>query len=349
MRRKVWSTGNKIIHTLPREWGEKILNNYKGEIEEVVLANKIILTPPPREKNEIEINSEVTNILELKMKIVSAYMDGYDLIRVPASEDFLRKLNLNREEYLRKIQSFIPNVICRLSNDSSAYILNVHEEIYPIDKIFEEIKEILEELKKRVVSSIESFPNSPTVIEEKIGKNETYIKEQERKIDYITFLTRRVLNKALESAEVCERLEIKNDKDIIPFYTILTYYERISDLHLEIVYRLRKMLGRAKSDASNLNLEAFRSLYEKAYNTVETSLKAVKDAREGLGLILEKENLQNKFSKDKKDIKDLIEKQNNKLLIRDLVILEGKILAIPYLSVNICELAFNKDKAAWSK
>jgi hypothetical protein len=341
MKRKVWSTGNKIIHTLPKEWGEMVIDKYKGEIEEVVLDKKIILTLPHEKKTTIRISSDAKDILELKMKIDSAYIDGYDFIEVPVNNELLRKLNLKREEFKEKIQSFIP-AMC-IASDSSTYVLEVHDEFYSLNYIFEEkIKKGLRELSKGVKNSLRFFPKK-----EEIEDNETYVKELEREIDYTLFRIRRAFNKALESADLCERLGIKNDKDIISLYTIFTYYERITDLHSEVISMLKEMLN--QKDAPGLKLDAFLKVYDRVYETVETSLEALKDAQKALELILKKEKLENgEFPEERKEVEEFIEKQDNKpLLVRDLTILEGKILAIPYLSINICELAYNMNRAAW--
>jgi hypothetical protein len=127
----------------------------------------------------------------------------------------------------------------------------------------------------------------------------------------------------------------------------------LGDLHREIIEREIKISEKNKNGLSSL--KPFLTYYEHAYEVIQISEGAITDPNKGLEII-EGKLSKPKWSsykggillKSKEAMKRFIEEvarahysQNNPALIRDLVILEGKLRAIPDICSNICELAHN--------
>jgi phosphate uptake regulator len=229
MEGKIWVSGRNYVTSLPDEWGEMIKKEYNSWVSRLQIGSKVIVTPPfnPFKKRKIEIKVDPSNKAELKMKVVSAYLQGYDLVRLRSSSLFSEDVI----EYLR--EETVPDLIGELSPDGLSYeIMFVIRRGISIPEILDEVKNVFQRLKKYTSKSFEIFPK----IEYKQN-----ISVLEKETDNIFYHVMRYLNKALLYADIFKKTDLKDDRAIIHLQTAFTYLERLGDLHKEIIDQLEEI------------------------------------------------------------------------------------------------------------
>jgi phosphate uptake regulator len=328
MEGKIWVSGRNYVTSFPDEWGEMIKKEYNSQVRRLQIGSKIIITPPfdPFKKREIEIKVDPSNKAELKMKVVSAYLQGYDLVRLRSSSLFSEDVI----EYLR--EKTVPDLIGELSLDGLSYEIMFATPLgIPIPEILDEVKNVFQQLKEYTSKSFEIFPK----IEYKQN-----ISVLEKETDKIYYRVMRYLNKALLYADIFKKTDLKDDRAIIHLQTAFTYLERLGDLHKEIIDQLEEI----SNLQPNLNLEPFLTYFNHASQTIPIAIDALIDARKGTQIIQEKLSDWPSYKEEKDKIASFICSQDDSRLVRKLSNLEGKLYAIPDLASNICEQAWNKER-----
>jgi phosphate uptake regulator len=340
--------------------GDKIRKEYNSQIEKICLNDKFIITPPfdPFKKLRLRTKADPSSKAELKMKIVSAYLQGYDELEVemvfPPSKQIAEDLRTYVSEHT------VPNLIIEeLDETHYKFAFTIPSEISLAEAI-KEVKAIFHGLNKYVSESLESFP-------EFSKSTESYVEKLERKLDGILYNVMRYLNKALSYVDIFEKVGLKDDRSIIHLNIAFNNLERLGDLHEEIIKRLGKMatlLGKMATLKPTVNLKPFLTYYKYAYETIPTAIDALEDARKGFeiiqgkisdppwssyknGVLFEAEKamediIHSLSSEAEKAEKDIILSYFR--LVRHLTVLEGKLRAIPDAASNICEQAWNKDR-----
>jgi len=342
MRGTIWLSGRKYVTSLDNDWAKNISAHYERQIEKIRIGDKIILMPPfdPLAGRRVKIEVDFNDLADLKMKVVSAYLEGYDVVDMPIKSPLLKQIK-------EKLHKFVPGTVGEPTSDNRRYRLFFSELFYDLSlkKMFVDMKEIFNELNTRTRGSFEAFPDSAA-----IKNNELYAYEQEQRLDNITFYMRRQLNEVLSYAELYEKLGIKSEREAIHLSSIFGYFERLGDIHGEIIQRITKIL-KCNEIKAYPNLKPFLLYYDHAYETIKTSFDAQDDPRKGLEVIrgkMSEEELWKDYRDgilltDEEKVKEVIYSPNNPpSIIRHLTILEGKIQAIPGISSNICELAWNR-------
>jgi len=335
MRGTIWTSGRNYVTSLPTSWGEKIKEEYEYRIEKLQINSKILITPPfdPFKKKKIELQIDPANKVELKMKLVSAYFQGYDSIEL-VSSSVIPKETI---EYIN--ERTVPGIYGELSTDGLRYKIDVTTPFeIQIPKILDSTKLIFQGLYQGVTTCFKTFPK----LDETSKK---YVSELERKLDNTLYHVIRYLNKALCYVDIFEKIGLKDDRSIIHLNSAFVYLERLGDLHRDIVKRLDKI---SKSN-SILEIRPFHTYYKHAHETIQVAIDSLFDPPKGMELIKGKSTDWSSYRKGalvkaEKRIKDTIYSQKDPKLIRELTILEGKLYAIPDTSVNICEQAWNKEK-----
>lgn len=345
MRGTIWISGRNYVTSLPTDFGKEVAEKHSSEVDKLYIDQKIVITPAfdPFKKRTLEnvkIYSGSDN--ELTMKIVSAYLDGYDVVQLSDTAPI-------GENMKRTLLDVLPGISFREKVLAKKYEI-MFSDIYEISlkDTFGRIKEIYSQLGQRSQEAFGVFPDAESV------KNimESNISILERELDYTAFQLRRYLNKCLIYPEFYEKLELASDRDIIHLTSIFCYFERLGDLHEEIVEQLfdiSQLLNR--TDKSDFRIDPFLPYYVEAHKTILKSVDAQSDAWKGLEIINHKsrkwkDHILNRYQEE---VKNLIFAQKDPKFVRELVILEGKIRAMPDLSSNICELAWNKDRNAREK
>lgn len=335
MQGTIWIAGRNYVTSLPTPWGEKIKEEYEYRIEKLQINSKIVITPPfdPFKKKKIELRIDPTNKAELKMKLVSAYFQGYDLIELISSSPIPKETI----EYIN--EQTVPGIYGELSTDGLRYKIDVTTPFeIQIPKILDNTKLIFQELYQGTTTCFKTFPK----LDETSKK---YVSDLERKLDNTLYHVIRYLNKALCYVDIFEKIGLKDDRSIIHLNSAFVYLERLGDLHKDIVKRLDKL--------SKLNgipeISPFQTYYEHAHETIQIAIDSLSDPPKGMKLIEGKSTNWSSYRegalvKAEKGIKNIIYSQKDPKVIRELTILEGKLYAIPDTSVNICEQAWNKEK-----
>jgi len=338
-------SGRNYVTSLPTEFGKEIEKNYNCNIDKLEIDQKIIITAPfdPFRKRVLRnVKVDVDNETELTMKIVSAYLDGFDLIELLTTSAIPDKAK-------NALIDILPGINVREKPSAKGYEIMFFD-VYEISlkDMFGRIADIFRLLSEKTQEAFGAFPDVNSM--ENIRK--TYIKEFERQLDHITYQVRRYLNKCMIYPELYEKLELGNDRDIIHLTSIFVYFERLGDLHEEISEHLCHISqSLKKADISNFKIRPFSEYYSGAVQTILRSIDAQSDAWIGLDII---DHKLRKWSghvlgKCGDEIKKIIVSQKDPELIRELVVLEGKLRAIPDVSSNVCELAWNKDRNAMTR
>ena len=340
MRGTIWISGRNYVTSLPTDFGEKVEKEYDSKIEKIRIDDKIMITPPfdPFKRKSLKTKANPNNFAELKMKAVSAYLNGYDSIDISLTSPV-------PDEIIKKLQLSIPYM--KIEFTSPKLHRMFFSELYEIslEKVFEDVGETFKELNNETRQIFKAFPNSNSM-----DKMIVYVKSLETKLDNLCFQLRRYLNKALSFGGLYENLKLKSDKDIIYLTGVFGFFERLGDLHLEIGKRIREISGKG----TKLKLNSFLSYYNHSYDTIPIAIEAQENPWRGLEVI------QGKFSEwdsykdrvlklDKENVKNFIYAQKDPVVIRELVILEGKLGAIPDISSNICELAWDMHRDVLSE
>ena len=335
MRGTIWVAGHNYVTSLPTKWGEKIKNEYNSQIEKLQLNDKIIITPPfdPFKKKVITLKVDQKKTVKIKMNVISAYLQGYDIIELtsetPFSDDTITFLN----------KRTIPGFYGELSSDRKCYRLIVTTLFeVEIPNLFNEIKSIIHQLSDYLQEYFKSFPRMNEI-------DKKCINDLEHRLDEMNFHFMRFLNKSLSYADIFEKVGLEDDRSIIHLNSAFLYIERLGDLYTDIVKRLDK-ISKLKPSA---NLESFQTYYQHASEVLLTALNSLTDPYKGVEIIEGKASKWKTYKDGvlidaEKNIKQTIYSESDPKVIREMTILEGKLYAIPDISSNICEQLWNKKK-----
>jgi phosphate uptake regulator len=337
LRGTIWIAGRNYVTSLPKEWGEKIEREYRSIIEKIQINDKIIITPPfdPFKKLRLQIRADPNNLAELKMKVVSAYLQGYD-------EVILETASPLRSEIIEKLKHMVPGLNIHTSPDETHYTFTfVIPSTISLPEVIKGTKRLFSEFKEYITKIFKSFPNF----------NETYknyILQLEHELDSILFSVMRYFNKSLLYVDLLEKVGISDDRSIIHFFMSFVQLERLGDIHQEIVKNLEEFSKIISPMKLHLDLKPFLSYYENVYEIVQTAIDSLEDPRIGFEIIEGKISEWSSYKngvliEEKKAMKETIQSFTDPKIIIYLTILEKYLEAIPDISSNICEQAWNKD------
>jgi hypothetical protein len=335
VRSKIWKSGKNYVTSLPTELAEKILEKFDGYIEKIQIGDKIILTPPYDRfvKEGFKSCSSPDDTVKLRMEIVSAYIAGYDevyLEDLEESREIENKISKSLDEisYLIAKKEFTP---------TGLFKIEFYEYTSSITSLQKEVENVFDSMTKK---TSEIFSNNLSI--EEFKRHSEQIKRLEQRLDEVTIYLKRNLNKALKYVDEFEKLNLKKDSDIMHLIGIYTYYERLGDLHKEILERYEE------AQSYEFDVKPFRDYYTlvsrmiletfEGFKNYENTLKIIRGRREH-----EKwSSYENgKLIEAKTKMKEYILSLDEPALIRHLTIMEGKLRAIPDLCSNICELIYN--------
>lgn len=353
MRSTIYKSGFGYKTVVPTAWVESLkaknlikpTQGKRGkkevyEVDKVQLGDLLFFSSPfePFESREIELTSLCSRETDRKMKIVTAYLQGFDAIdlTIRGPGDFA--------QIEREIGEYIPGTkVEKISNEQFRLILP--KEYNRIDEVINSmIRDLFSKLHDILSISLREFNQNRYMIQNRYEEAKKY----ERELDKMTYVLKHNLYLAISYPELCLRLNITDPKDFIHYSSIISYFERAADLHLDAMQRLKKMSE--KKEISWPELEPFRNCYEEAYKILEDAIKGYKDRERRLTVIEGKmgrwENVYKDFYDTSEEIKKWIKEKSDipPEAVRDLTILEGKIKAIPYIAANICEALYNMDK-----
>lgn len=341
MLKTLWISGRNYVTSFPRKWAEAVKSKYGNRIEMIQVNDRIIITPPydPSRKKKVKLKLDSEDPAELRIKLISYYINGYDTVDLEIP--FLPK----ETEYM--LYEKISSVVSR--SPEGGYRITFPD-VYELSlkKNLEELRKLFNALYEKTVDSFNNISNLQVVKE-----NKEFVSDLENESDRITFQVRRYLAKTYQFAELFEKLGLKNERDVLYITNIYGYYERLADLHKEIHERLEKI---SKLNTP-VNLKAFSDYYTHAYKTIDVAINSFDQPDRGLEIIRGKRSNWEKYQDGilvkleeemKKSIEEVFNSENiaekNKIkLVRYLIILEGKLRAIPDVASNICELSYNRN------
>lgn len=329
IQRRIWKTGKgTYVTSFPRKWVHEFIKKFGDEVIISLGEYSIIITPAQEKIINLEINP--TDEITTKMKIVSAYLKGYNKARI------LSKVPLE-DEIINKICAFVPGAVgVRVGVDKGELFFTELPYDQPVENLIDIVKETFREFKKDINNCFSVFPSKESI--EGILKS---IKYKEGKLDQILYY----LKRALAKPDSYGRLGIEIG-DIAILDSLFSNIERIGDLHEKITKRILKI---SKEGYKNINLMCFLEFYNIASEILFTAIDALKNPERGLEVIKGKRSkgwisYKGGIMKEKKEaMKDYIKslEKEDSTLIRHLTILEGKLRAIPLVASNICEFAYN--------
>ena len=250
-KRIVQKTGTStLIVSLPRTWTERTGVKKGSELFalEQPDGSMVLSTRPDEEKREsFDLSlDDVPSKDELSRKFYSAYIAGFDSIRVHSSSRItpeLRKTVLQETKRLigLEIVDETPNVIV-VKDFFSREGLSVEKTLKRMHLITCSLFEDLLE-----------------------GKELDAVVERDDEVDRLRFLLLRQLNLALKNPQVLRGLNLTANR-CIDYATATLYIERIAD-H---VTAMAKILSREKTDV----FKPFRQPFEKVYSLYKDSVKA---------------------------------------------------------------------------
>jgi phosphate uptake regulator len=333
----IWISGRNYVTSLDKDFAEMIKREHNLRIDKVRIDDKTIITPPfdPYRKRKTEVLLTTNSWAELKTKVVNAYLNGYDIVDIQSTSPLSKEL-------INLMQEAVPGVEILLTPNSLRHRVEFSGEYeLPVKESFRFLTDLFKKFHETVARALGDFPDTTN-----LAQSYLEVCNYEKETDNVLYGFKRQLKKAMSHAGLYEKMGLQSDKDIIELHGILTYYERLGDLHREIIEREIKISEKNKSGLPSL--KPFLTYYEHAYEVIQISEEAVTDPDKGLGII-EGKLSKPKWSsykggillKSKEAMKRFIYSQNNPAFIRDLVILEGKLMAIPDICSNICELAHN--------
>lgn len=277
------------------------------------------------------------------MQILAAYLQGYNLLELKTENP----LNEDHKTFISSIFSGITDP--ELTRDFTYKISFKSISQSSLNDNFSKMGIVFEGLKKTIMDSYEDFPDKDA-----LTNNYIYAKDLERILDNLTLQVRRYLNLALSYSEFYDLLKLRTDIQIIYINTIFGSFERLGDLHTEIISNMINLIDMdEKISIFNDKDSPFIEYYANAYDIICTGLDAIYDPSVGMDVIRSKmsEPTWSLYKKGvlvelKNKIKDEIVNVTNPQSIRQLTILEGKLRAIPDIVSNICEFAYNMNSNA---
>jgi len=331
VKRKFWKTGKGVyITSFPVEWVEDFVKRFKEDIIILFDGDKFFILPILDERT-IELEIDLDDYAGTKMKIVSAFLKGYDRV----------KMFFNRhvtQEEVNKLCEFVPGALGKRVGANEGEIFFT-ERVYeaPLGEILVDVRRVFQELSEDVLDAFRAFPDRNNIVEIKNRR----LNEKEKRLDEILFYIRRVSSNPL----VYEKIGVSIEEVTI-LSPLFSNIERLGDLHKEIVERLEKIANIVDRLLDLEDFSCFLDYYKLAYETIITSIDSVENPEKGLEIIRGKLSRWVSYRdgaliKAKERMKEYIFSQRDPEIIRHLTILEGKERAIPDIASNICEFAYN--------
>jgi phosphate uptake regulator len=333
LKRRIWKSGGNYVTSLPRSWAENIVKNYNSEVEGILLQDKFILTVPYEKarKKYVRVDS-IEDKYKLKMDVVTSYLRGFDGVEFPETSV--------SKEFIQYLYFTIPG----MKGPELTPQKNFRISFFPVYDVslkenYSNLKTIINELKNVTKDAFKAFPSLT-----EINKSKIYVENLEHQLDMMTYHVRKYLNLALSYADIFERTELKSDEDVIYVTSLFGYFERLGDLHKEVVERIEKIANTEFSKHGNLT--KFLSHYELTTKYIDDTINSLGENRASslkvIREVMEKKAKKGLLYQREEELQKFIESLNTTPnIIRHLTILEGKLRAIPDICANICEVVYN--------
>lgn len=343
MRSRVWKSGNSYQTSLPPSWVKKYGRRVEAkgdryEVDKVELGDLIFFSAPfdVYHRRSTEFLVERWDEADIKMRIATAYLDGYDNIDISLQEGSQAPPNFEE-----RITSYVPGTSLQTLQPRKYRLTFSDGYGVSLDDIVSSTaKQIFQELHRLVSNGFGRFPSKESEVKSLLEDSQIY----ERRFDGLTFYLKRQLNVSLSYPELCSRLGINNIHDIIHYDAFIASLERLSDLHTEILSQVYKA---SKNRFAPPSLEPLADFYAEAYSTIPESLAGMSDREKRMKIIRGKMNKWTNYgrlAKTSERATSFILNIRESNLVRDLVILEGKIQAIPDVASNACESLENMQR-----
>ncbi|MCD6142976.1 phosphate uptake regulator PhoU [Thermococcus sp.] len=256
--RKIQFTGrSSYIISLPKKWVKE--NELKqGDVVPIAInpdGSLLILPKKPKEvteSKELVISKEISPDMAVRL-LISAYIQGYDIIDVKFTEDMpLYKVKIRQTiQNLPGLEIILEEPL-RITSKS----LLADEEV--------NLKEIIERLTSILVSMIEDLALINEFERKEVLRD---INGLENELDRFYFLTLRTVNKALSGGSIGEDREfIKRNFDLLGVLFIVRNIERIGDHIVRI----------AENFDPDLDIEYLKGMIRKVMSQItEKDLKKI--------------------------------------------------------------------------
>lgn len=345
MRAKVWKAGNSYQTTIPTKWVEEYATSIQKErtyeIDKVLLGKPplLIISPPYKRDTQRILKTPIVpkDEIDLKMKIVNAYLEAYDVIDIDLKE---------HPEFATMLDSYIRGgtLVRPLENNMFRLTFSYGYGV-SVDDILYTIRDALRGLHSAVAKNLAAFPSNSHEIEE----TAKLIEGNEATLDGTAFYFKRQLNLALSYPEVCLEMGIDDFRDFIYYDRVIENFERIGDLHFQAMGLLKKMLVEASRSPFELPaLRPFREYYEETYETVLDALQARRDREKRLRVIKGRMGGWETYGsllKRRQEVINFIEENDKRpAVVRYLTRLDEIIWGIPGAASNVCEAFDNIDR-----
>jgi phosphate uptake regulator len=340
----VFLSGKGYKMSVPIDWikryGKPIEEGKKYGIDKTQIGRLLIISPPfdPNERRQINLMVRYSDKMERKMGIVTAFLQGYDVIYLTL-RDLEDQTNIEAE-----LSSYIEGTIVEKISKNRFKLEFPQQYSLSIDTILDStVRECFEGLYATLYESLSAFPEERDVVRNQKVSAEKY----EKTLDRVTYYFKRDTNLAFSYPQTSLRLKIEDLTDLIHYLTIISNFERASDIHYESVKLLETML---KEEIQWPKIDLFRDLYQEAFEIFVDGIESYRNPRRRFAVIEGKlsgwSNYKGYIEKSKQ-VEEWIVRNENELpsrAIRYLTILEGKIKAIPDIASNISEAFYDMDK-----
>jgi len=345
-KRKIWKTGKgTYVVSLPIEWAEMVNDKYNGEVYVFQLKDKVYVLPPT-ELTGLTGDLIVTcdDETKLESQIIAAYLANYSGLYIRFQENVS-----GLEEKLRDISNRLYGTnLARISAREFFLSMSVAEN--PIDKVLDRIHLLSDEIYKESVDKMASLPLDRKELSEKLD----HIRSIETDTDRTSFYSKRLLTYSLLNPETSKRVGIEDVRDILEYHVIISNFERLSDLELELFETLVKLNDQVASNKTTLKLSALspgyglKEYYEDAHKLVDKAYLGIKDEQSALEVLRSKNVVDRETNieyrpgfislENRKKLLDFI---RSKPFSEWLILMEQRVWGMTGIGTNIAEAGRN--------
>jgi phosphate uptake regulator len=348
-KRKIWKTGKgTFVVSLPLEWAQMVNEKYKGEVYVSQFKEKVYVFPAA-ELTGLTGDLTVTcdDETKLESQIIAAYLANYGGLYIRFQENLGNVSRL--EEKLREVSNKLYGTnLARISAREFFLSMSVAEN--PIDRVLDRIHFLCEEIYKESVDKMVSIPLSRKELSEKL----VHIRNIEMDTDRTSFYSKRLLTYSLLNPESSKRIGIEDVRDVIEYYVIISNFERLSDLELELFEILVKLNDQVASTKTTLKLSlsspgyGLKEYYEDAHKLLDKAYLGIKDEQSALEVLRSKNAVDKETNieyrpgfislENKKKLLDFIK---SKPFSEWLILMEQRIWGMTGIGTNIAEAGRN--------
>jgi len=345
-KRKIWKTGKgTYVVSLPLQWAQMVNNKYNGEVYVSQLKDRVYVFPAA-ELTGLTGDLTVTcdDETKLESQIIAAYLANYSGLYIRFQENVGRL-----EEKLRDVSSKLYGTnLARISAREFFLSMSVAEN--PIDRVLDRIHSLSDEIYKESLDYMISLPLDRKELSVKLD----HIRSIEVDTDRTSFYSKRLLTYSLANPEASKRVGIEDVRDILEYHVIISNFERLSDLELELFETLVKLNDQVASTKTTLRLSipspgyGFKEYYEDAHRLVDKAYLGIKDEQSALE-VLRSKNVVDEETKIEyrpgfislENRKKLLDFIRGKSFLEWLILMEQRIWGMTGIGTNIAEAGRN--------